>query len=260
MKNKTKLPNIYLAVIMALMYLPILLVIIYSFNESKISSVWSGLSLKWYKELFRDRALIEALVNSLILASLSSLAAAVIGTLGAVGMSRSKLKINSVAEYISTLPIMIPEIILGIVFLIFFSLLGLPFGMTTLVIAHTAFCIPYVFLLVKARLAGMDKSLTEAARDLGASGFRAFLDITLPLILPAIASGILLSFAMSLDDVVISIFVTGVNTNTLPIKIYTQLKTGVTPKINALCTLLFLLTLVLGLLSLRLGSIKNKNK
>lgn len=258
MKNKTKLPNIYLAVIMALMYLPILLVIIYSFNESKISSVWSGLSLKWYKELFRDRALIEALVNSLILASLSSLAAAVIGTLGAVGMSRSKLKINSVAEYISTLPIMIPEIILGIVFLIFFSLLGLPFGMTTLVIAHTAFCIPYVFLLVKARLAGMDKSLTEAARDLGASGFRAFLDITLPLILPAIASGILLSFAMSLDDVVISIFVTGVNTNTLPIKIYTQLKTGVTPKINALCTLLFLLTLVLGLLSLRIGSIKNK--
>lgn len=260
MKNKTKLPNIYLAVIMALMYLPILLVIIYSFNESKISSVWSGLSLKWYKELFRDRALIEALVNSLILASLSSLAAAVIGTLGAVGMSRSKLKINSVAEYISTLPIMIPEIILGIVFLIFFSLLGLPFGMTTLVIAHTAFCIPYVFLLVKARLAGMDKSLTEAARDLGASGFRAFLDITLPLILPAIASGILLSFAMSLDDVVISIFVTGVNTNTLPIKIYTQLKTGVTPKINALCTLLFLLTLVLGLLSLRLGNIKIKNK
>lgn len=258
MKNKTKLPNIYLAVIMALMYLPILLVIIYSFNESKISSVWSGLSLKWYRELFRDRALIEALVNSLILASLSSLAAAVIGTLGAVGMSRSKLKINSVAEYISTLPIMIPEIILGIVFLIFFSLLGLPFGMTTLVIAHTAFCIPYVFLLVKARLAGMDKSLTEAARDLGASGFRAFLDITLPLILPAIASGILLSFAMSLDDVVISIFVTGVNTNTLPIKIYTQLKTGVTPKINALCTLLFLLTLVLGLLSLRIGSIKNK--
>jgi spermidine/putrescine transport system permease protein len=260
MKNKTKLPNIYLAVIMALMYLPILLVIIYSFNESKISSVWSGLSLKWYRELFRDRALIEALVNSLILASLSSLAAAVIGTLGAVGMSRSKLKINSVAEYISTLPIMIPEIILGIVFLIFFSLLGLPFGMTTLVIAHTAFCIPYVFLLVKARLAGMDKSLTEAARDLGASGFRAFLDITLPLILPAIASGILLSFAMSLDDVVISIFVTGVNTNTLPIKIYTQLKTGVTPKINALCTLLFLLTLILGLLSLRLGNIKIKNK
>jgi spermidine/putrescine transport system permease protein len=167
MKNKTKLPNIYLAVIMALMYLPILLVIIYSFNESKISSVWSGLSLKWYRELFRDRALIEALVNSLILASLSSLAAAVIGTLGAVGMSRSKLKINSVAEYISTLPIMIPEIILGIVFLIFFSLLGLPFGMTTLVIAHTAFCIPYVFLLVKARLAEWIKALPRRQGTLG---------------------------------------------------------------------------------------------
>jgi spermidine/putrescine transport system permease protein len=189
----------------------------------------------------------------------SSFAAAVIRTLGAVGMARVKLRCNGIVEYISTLPIMMPEIILGIVFLLFFSLIGLPFGMTTLIIAHTAFCIPYVFILVKARLAGMDKSLVEAARDLGASSSRAFLDITLPLILPAIASGTLLSFAMSLDDVVISIFVTGVNTNTLPIKIYTQLKTGVTPKINALCTLMFIFTLLMGFLSVRLGNNQNKS-
>ncbi len=258
MKNRTKLPNVYLGVIMCIMYLPILIVIIYSFNESKISSVWEGFSLKWYGELFRDKSLLESLVNSIVLASLSSLSAAVIGTLGAVGMTRVKLRSNGLVEYLSTLPIMIPEIILGIVFLIYFSLLGLPFGMTTLIIAHTAFCVPYVFMLVKARLAGMDKSLAEAARDLGASGPRAFLDITLPLILPAIASGMLLAFAMSLDDVVISIFVTGVNTNTLPIKIYTQLKTGVTPKINALCTLMFLVTLVLGLLSAFLSTYNNK--
>lgn len=258
MKNRTKLPNIYLGVIMAIMYLPILLVILYSFNESRISSVWDGFSLKWYGELFHDKALLEAMVNSVILATLSSLAAAVIGTLGAVGMAHAKLRGSGIVEYVSTLPIMIPEIILGIVFLIFFSLIGLPFGMTTLVIAHTAFCIPYVFIIVKARLAGMDKSLAEAARDLGASGSRAFLDITLPLILPAIASGMLLAFAMSLDDVVISIFVTGVNTNTLPIKIYTQLKTGVTPKINALCTLMFFVTLLLGFLSVRIG--RNSNK
>jgi spermidine/putrescine transport system permease protein len=257
MKNRTKLPNVYLAVILVVMYLPILLVVLYSFNESKISSVWDGFSLKWYAELFRDKSLLEAMANSLILAAMSSLVAAVIGTLGAVGMARVKLRTNGIIEYVSTLPIMIPEIILGIVFLIFFSLIRLPFGMVTLMIAHTAFCIPYVFILVKARLAGMDKSLAEAARDLGASSSRAFLDVTLPLIFPAILSGILLAFAMSLDDVVISIFVTGVDTNTLPIKIYTQLKTGVTPKTNALCALMFVVTLLMGFLSVRIGNNKS---
>lgn len=260
MRNRTKLPNVYLAFVLVLMYLPILLVIFYSFNASKISSVWDGFSLKWYGELFRDKALLEALLNSLLLAAVSSFAAAVIGTLGAVGMAGVKLRSNAAVEYVSMLPIMMPEIILGIVFLLFFYLIGLRFGMTTLILAHTAFCIPYVFLLVKARLAGMDKSLAEAARDLGASETRAFLDVTLPLILPAIASGALLAFAMSLDDVVISIFVTGVNTNTLPIKIYTQLKTGVTPKTNALCSLMFLLTLLMGFLSVRLGKIQNKSE
>ncbi len=245
MKNRTKLPNIYLGVILALMYVPILLVILYSFNESKISSVWGGFSLKWYGELFQDKALFEALGNTLILGVLSSLCAGVIGTLGAYGMSRVEFRTKGAVEYLSTLPIMIPEIILGMVFMAFFSLLGLPFGMTTLIIAHTAFCIPYVFMLVKARLVGLDKSLREAALDLGASPVRVFFDITFPLILPAVASGMLLSFAMSIDDVIISIFVTGVSVNTLPIKIYTQLKTGVTPKTNALCTLMFLAVVLL---------------
>jgi len=186
MKNRTKLPDIFLGVVTVIMYLPIILVVLYSFNESRISSVWEGFSLKWYKELFRDKAILEALVNSVILAVLSSLSAAVIGTLGAVGMTRVKLRSNGIIEYISTLPLMIPEIILGIVFLIFFSLIGLPFGMMTLVIAHTSFCIPYVFIIVKARLAGMDKSLAEAARDLGAGEMKAFFDITLPLILPGL--------------------------------------------------------------------------
>ena len=244
---------------MILMYLPILLVIIYSFNESKISSVWAGFSLKWYKELFRDRSMFEALINSVVLGVLSSLSAGIIGTIGAVGMSRSHFKANSTIEYISTIPIMIPEIILGMVFLVFFSLIGLPFGMTTLVIAHTTFCIPYVFMLVKARLVGIDKSYVEAAKDLGASEARAFFDITVPLMSPAIISGMLLAFAMSFDDVIISIFVTGVNTNTLPIKIYTQLKTGVSPKINALCTIMFGVTLLLVLASAILNK-KSKQK
>ena len=160
MKNRTKLPNIYLGVLLALMYVPILLVIIYSFNESKISSVWEGFSLKWYEELFRDRDMFRALWNSIVLGVLSSCCAAVIGTLGAYGMSKVKFPLRGAVEYVSTLPIMIPEIILGMVFMAFFSLLGIPFGMGTLVIAHTAFSIPYVFMLVKARLVGMDKSLS----------------------------------------------------------------------------------------------------
>ncbi|MGB4392588.1 MAG: ABC transporter permease, partial [Bacillota bacterium] len=232
------IPNIYMGIMIVLMYVPILLVIIYSFNESKISSVWAGFSLKWYEELFRDRSMLEATINSLILATVSSFLAAIIGTLAAVGMPKAKLITKGIIEYISTLPIMIPEIILGMVFLAFFTLLRLPFGMVTLTIAHTSFCIPYIYMLVKARLVGIPKSYAEAARDLGATEWNVFFDITLPLIMPAIVSGMLLSFAMSLDDVVISVFVTGVTTNTLPLKIYTQLKTGVTPKTNALCTLM----------------------
>jgi len=260
MRTRRRFSKVYIAVLLALMYLPIVLVIIYSFNESRISSVWTETTLDWYRALFRDRDMFEALRNSLVLATVSSCAAAVIGTLGAFGASRAKLKLASTVEYMSMLPIMIPEIILGMVFLAFFSLIGLPFGMTTLIIAHTSFCIPYVFLMVKARLSGFDNSLYDAARDLGAGEARMFFDITLPLIFPAILSGMLLSFAMSFDDVIISVFVTGVNTNTLPIKIYSQIKTGVTPKTNALCTLLFAATVLLGFLSVLAARPKGSRK
>jgi len=258
----------YIALLLVIMYIPIALVIVYSFNASRLNSVWSGFSLAWYRDLFRDRAIFEALRNSLVLAISSSLSAAVIGTLGAVGMEWNKLRARSssriiplgkpgkIMEYLSILPIMIPEIILGMVLLAFFSLLGLPLGMLTLILAHSCFCIPYVYLLVKARLAGLDKSYTEAARNLGANSWRAFRDIMLPLIMPAVVSGILLSFAMSFDDVIISIFVTGPHTNTLPIRIYTQIKTGVTPKTNALCSLLFVITVLLCILSAAVSRIK----
>ena len=261
--------KIYLALILVLMYIPIALVIVYSFNASRLNSVWSGFSLLWYRELFRDRAIFEALRNSLVLAVSSSLSAALIGTLGAVGMEWGKLRartkaalrpnqgrLGQIIEYLSILPIMIPEIILGMILLAFFSLLGLPLGMLTLVLAHSCFCIPYVYLLVKARLAGLDKSYNEAARNLGADSWRAFRDIMLPLIMPAVVSGILLSFAMSFDDVIISIFVTGPHTNTLPIRIYTQIKTGVTPKTNALCSLLFVITILLCILSVAVSRIR----
>lgn len=240
-----KLANVYVAVLTVLTYVPILLTVIYSFNESKLTTVWEGFSLRWYRDLFRNRGLQEALINSLILATLSCLCAVVIGTTGAIGMHKRKKKIDSMVSGIAMLPIMIPEIILGMVFLSVFSFMDLPFGMLTLVIAHTTFCVPYVFSMVKARLVGMDKSLEEAALDMGASPVRVFFDITLPLIRPAVLSGVMLAFAMSFDDVVISIFVTGPKVNTLPIKIYTQMKTGVTPEINALATMMLLITVIL---------------
>ena len=251
MKKRWKWPKAYLAVLTFLMYLPLVMVVIFSFNESKLSASFTGFSLKWYEILAHDRDLKEALMNSIVLGVLSCGISAVIGTLGAVGMARVNYRSKGMMEYLSTIPIMIPEIILGMVFLVFFSLLNLPFGMVTLVIAHTTFCVPYIFMMVKARLVGIDKSLEEAARDLGAGPVRTFFDITMPLIMPAVLSGSLLAFAMSFDDVVISIFVNGPRLNTLPVKIYAQLKTGVTPEINALCTIILaVIILVLGLSSL----------
>lgn len=190
----------------------------------------------------------EALGNSLILGVLSCLLSAVIGTLGAVGMAKLNYKSKGLLEYVSILPLMTPEIILGMVFLAFFSQLNLPFGMLTLLISHTVFCVPYILMEVKARLVGMDKSLEEAAMDLGATPRRTFFDITLPLIMPAVLSGSLLAFAMSMDDVVISVFVNGPRLSTLPIKVYTQMKTGVTPEINALCTLMLVVSVGILLL------------
>lgn len=251
-KRKSHLPGIYLGVLLVLMYLPILMVILYSFNASKTSVVWGGFTLSWYEEMWHDRGLLQALKNSVVLGLLASVIAGVVGTLGAVGMSRVHFRSKGMLDYLVLVPIMIPEIILGMVFMVFFSLCSLSFGMTTLVLGHSAFCVPYVYMMVKARLIGMDKSYAEAARDLGARERQVFFDITLPLIAPAIASGMLLSFAMSLDDVVISIFVAGARISTLPVKIYTQLKTGVTPEINALCTLMLIATVLLVLLSGRL--------
>ena len=254
-KRRISFSTVYLALGLVIIYLPIALVILYSFNESKLSSVWGGFSLKWYRTLFADKAMFQALGNSLILGLSASFAAGVVGTLGAVGFDRVRPRSRRVIEYLTSLPLMTPEIILGMVFMAFFGMLGIPFGMGTLILSHTTFCIPYVFMLVQARLVGMDRSLAEAARDLGAGERQVFFTITLPLLLPAIVSGMLWSFAMSLDDVIISLFVTGVNVNTLPIKVYTALKTGVTPEINALCTLLLAATLLLVGLSMLWGKI-----
>lgn len=260
MKKNSKLSRFYLGLIFVLMYLPIAVVIVFSFNESKFPVRFTGFSLKWYQELFSDSAMIEALGNSLFLGVVSCFVSAVIGTLGAVGLSRIHWKIKGILEYISILPLMIPEIILGMVLMAFFYMMNLPFGMLTLLIGHTVFCVPYILMEVKARLAGMDPSLEEAARDLGAGPFRAFWDIILPLIMPAVMSGSLLAFAMSMDDVVISIFINGPRLSTLPIKVYTQIKTGVTPEVNALCTIMLAVTLLILLIYTAIGKFTGRNQ
>lgn len=248
-KKRLSFSGFYLALVLLVTYLPLAVVVAFSFNASKQPVAWTGFSWRWYEALFRDAALAEALRNSLILGAASSLAAAVIGTLGAIGMARAQSRSRGVMEFLSTLPIMLPEIILGMVFMAYFALLRLPFGWPALLVAHTSFCIPYVFLMVKARLVGIDKSVEEAARDLGASPARAFFTVTLPMILPAVLSGCILSFAMSFDDVVISIFVSSPTVSTLPIKVYTRLRTGVTPEVNALCTVLLAAVILIQLLS-----------
>ena len=245
MMNKITFTRIaYPILITVLTYLPIVVVVIYSFNESRLSSSWGGFSFKWYRELFRDEDMFEALFNSVVLALSSSMLAAILATAAALGIKNANLPGKRLIERASLLPLIIPEIVLGMVFLTFYSLLGMKFGMMTLIFSHTAFCVPYIYTQVSARLEVLDSAPIEAARDLGASGFMAFVTVTLPLLAPAILSGIFLSFVMSFDDVIISVFCTGVSVNTLPIRVYTQLKTGVTPEINAMCTLMLAVTVV----------------
>lgn len=249
MKKVSKAAVIFLAVITVLNYLPIILTVVYSFNKSKLSSVWEGFSLDWYKMLLGDGDIKKALLNSIILAFLACVLALIIGVSAALAMRGKKLIFDDFISNFASLPIMIPEIILGMVFMAIFSYMNLPFGFVTMTIAHASFCVPYVFLILRARLMGMDLSLEEAARDLGASEFETFRDVTLPYILPGIASGLLLSFAMSFDDVVISIFTTGPSVNTLAIKIYTKMKTGITPEINALATVILVITVLIIFIS-----------
>ena len=264
MKSKRciKGSDLFIIAVFIFIYLPVFIIVLYSFNESRLSSVWGGFSLVWYEKLIHNTGIIEALKNSLILAVNTSILSALIGTLGAYGTYLVRNTKGKKMEVTVILPMLIPEIILGMVYLAFFTMLNLPFGMVTLTLAHTAICFPFVFMLVKARLLDMDTSVLEAAYTLGASPRRAFVDITLPYLIPSIVAGMLLSFATSMDDVIISIFVTGVNVNTLPMKVYSQIKVGITPEINALCTVMFIATLLLfavaGLIVIRYNRVSIK--
>lgn len=233
----------WVSAVFAFLYGPLLVLMVYSFNQAKYTTAWQGFSLEWYARLLDNPQLLDAFANSLTVALVSSLAAAALGTLGAFAVSRYRFAGRKLFFGLVYSVMMSPDIVMGISLLMLFVMAGLTPGFLTLLAAHITFCLPFVIVLVHARISGFDPSLVDAARDLGAREQDVFIKIIFPMILPAVLAGWLLSFTLSLDDVIISFFVTGPGFEILPLKIYSMVKLGVTPEVNALCTLLFLFTL-----------------
>jgi spermidine/putrescine transport system permease protein len=239
------------------LYLPIAILVVFSFNKARIGAVWTGFTLDWYKKLFTDTSMLNALKNSLIVGIVSTLISTVIGTVTAFAMNRSSFFGKRVFDSVLHMPIIVPDIVMGISLLTFYVFIRFTLGLTSIIIAHVAFNISFVAVVVRARLHGYDKTLDEAAMDLGANPFQTFMKVTFPLILPGIIGGALIAFTLSFDDYLITSFVAGVGSTTLPIKVYSMMKFGVTPQVNALSTLILFFTMTLLLTSqrLRMGKI-----
>jgi len=224
----------------AFLYVPLAVVVIFSFNDSELNAQWVGFTTRWYARLADDVDMIHAAGNSLFIAVTASAAATVLGTLAGIAMHRYRLRL---LPALALTPVAMPELLLGVSLLLFFrQVLDLTLGLLSILIAHVTFSIGFVAVVVRARLAGMDESVFEAARDLGATPWRTFVRVTLPLILPALAAGFLMAFTLSIDDFVITFFVAGVGVTTLPLQIYSMIKVAVSPEVNAVSTLLMLLT------------------
>ncbi len=248
--------KVYSGVIFAFLFAPILILLVFSFNEAKSLSVFSEFSFKWYKELFNDRNTLEALRNTLVLASAATVISTVMGTCAAVGINKLRTKwYRAAMNTVTDIPMTNPDIITGISLMLMFVFVGRMLGASsslsfwTLLIAHVTFCTPYVILQVLPKLQQMDKALPEAAMDLGCTPMRAFFKVELPEIMPGIITGAIMAFTLSLDDFVISYFTSGNGFETLPIRIYSMTKKTVTPKMYALATIIFFVTLALLLIS-----------
>jgi spermidine/putrescine transport system permease protein len=229
------------ALVYAFLYVPLIIVVVYSFNDSRLNAEWVGFTFNWYRVLFNDNQMIGAAANSLTIAVVSSLVATALGTMAGIAIHRYNPKL---LPFMVITPVAMPEILLGVSLLLFFiQVMNLTLGMLSIIIAHITFCIGFVAIVVRARLAGMDESIFEAARDLGATPWQTFRLVTFPLIMPGVIAGALMSFTLSIDDFVITFFTVGVGVSTLPLQIYSMIKIAVTPEVNAVSTLLMLLTL-----------------
>lgn len=233
----------------AFLYLPLAVVILYSFNDSRLNAEWVGFTWHWYDVLLHDGDMLAAAGNSLLIAVVSTCCSTLLGTMAGIAMHRYRMRALNVMVLT---PLAMPEILLGVSLLLFFiQVLNLTLGLVSIMLAHITFSIGFVAVVVRARLAGMDKSMFEAARDLGATPWQTFRYVTFPLILPGVVAGSLMAFTLSIDDFVITFFTAGVGVATLPLRIYSMIKIAVTPEVNAISTLMILLTMTMILLASR---------
>ena len=238
----------------AFLYVPLAVVVLFSFNDSLLNAQWVGFTTRWYSKLINNDEMLRAAVNSLFIALAASSVATVLGTMAGIAMQRWPHGLTRFLPFLVLTPVAMPEILLGVSLLLFFrQVLDLTLGLFSILVAHITFSLGFVAIIVRARLAGMDESIFEAARDLGASPWRTFRHVTFPLILPGILAGFLMSFTLSIDDFVITFFVAGVGVTTLPLQIYSMIKVAVSPEVNAVSTLLMALTLTLIALASRLA-------
>jgi len=238
----------------AFLYLPLAVVVIFSFNDSLLNAEWVGFTTRWYGQLFEDTEMLRAAANSLFIALAAATLATVLGSMAGIALQRWRSGFLRALPFLVLAPVAMPEILLGVSLLLFFrQVLDLTLGLVSILIAHITFSIGFVAIIVRVRLAGLDESLFEAARDLGASPWQTFRWVTLPLILPGILAGFLMSFTLSIDDFVITFFVAGVGVTTLPLQIYSMIKVAVSPEVNAVSTLLMALTLTLIALASKLA-------
>jgi spermidine/putrescine transport system permease protein len=248
--------RIYTFLAYLFIYIPILVLIIFSFNSQKLNIHWEGFTLSWYNVLFHDQQILLATRNTLMIAIVSTLVATVIGTMAALAMQRYHFPLYSTSETLMYIPIVIPEVVMGISLLVFFVLIKFTLGLVTITLSHIAFNIPFVALVVRARLHGYDNAIDEAAMDLGANELTTFWRVTLPTIMPGVLSGAMLALTLSLDDYIITYFTAGPGSSTLPLRVYSMVRFVVTPEINALSTLWVLLVFVI----LAIGQIAQKRK
>lgn len=240
MKNNKLVDNISIILVFIFLFLPILILILFSFNTSKLNILFEGFTLRWYRELFKNTMLLEALWNTIKVSVISTVVSTIIGTISAYALKKFHFKFKKLVNELLYIPVIIPEIVLGIALLCIYAFLKIELGMFTLILSHIAFSIPFVIINVNSSIESMNPHLEEAAFDLGASKLKTFFYVVIPSLMPGILSGAQLAFTLSLDDVVISYFTAGPESNTLPLQIFSMIKTGVTPDVNALITILLL--------------------